>query len=130
MNLLAIFKKKPKRCEDDRKGRVTLEDVLAELRKTKLEIMAKVSELKDLLTPIKDALTEAAGSLAQVGPQLDKATKEIIDALGKLDVDLPEEVTSAIADIGTIASGLKATGSSLKTASQTLDDLNPDAPTA
>lgn len=77
------------------------------------KVMAKVSELSGKLDPI-------IASLEAVGAQLEKAKVEIIVALGG-EAEIPAEALAKLEQLGTIAE-------TLKTASQALDDLNPDAP--
>ena len=80
------------------------------------DIMAKLSKLGDELAPIVTALSD-------VGAQLTKATAEIIKAVQTNDPDVPQAVVDKINSLNTIALALKG-------ASQALDDLNPDEPTA
>lgn len=75
-------------------------------------IYMKVSELNA-------ALAEVSAALTAVSDQLAKATQEIIDAVA--DAELPAEVTAKL-------EGLKGLVSTLKDASQKLDDLNTDKP--
>lgn len=91
--------------------------VRAELQsiKTQLDqIMAKVSELPALIEPIVTQLND-------VGTQLDKAKTEIIKAITDNDPEVPQAVLDKVNALGGIATALKS-------ASQALDDLNPDAP--
>ena len=78
-------------------------------------IMAKVSELAGLIDPIVMQLND-------VGAQLDKAKTEIIKAITDNDPEVPQAVLDKVNALGGIATALKS-------ASQALDDLNPDAPT-
>jgi ABC-type transporter Mla subunit MlaD len=76
-------------------------------------IMATQAELLASLQTVTTALQG-------VGAQLTKATDEIIVALSNAGAVSPE-IDAAVA-------GLTAVADALKAASQTLDDLNPDAP--
>lgn len=75
--------------------------------------MPTVNELETLLAPI-------VTSLEEVGTQLSKAKDEIIAALGGVG-QIPVGALQKIEALGAIATSLKA-------ASQALDDLNPDTP--
>ncbi|MBE7420674.1 MAG: hypothetical protein HS128_23505 [Ideonella sp.] len=73
-------------------------------------------------TELKTALDSIAAALGAVASQLDKATNEVIVAISNAGNTTPE-VDAAVANLQQVASALK-------TATQTLDDLNPDAPAA
>jgi len=95
MNLFGLFNRKPK------SGPVTQQD------------------LRDFGILMATKLTELAGQLSAVNSTLDKAAKEIVAAVKKLedalgDGEIPAEAETALAE--------------LKTKAQALDDLNPDAP--
>ncbi len=70
-------------------------------------------------TELRDALTAVGASLSAVSGQLAKATDEIILAIQNAGTTSPE-VDAAVAN-------LVAVSTALATASQALDDLNPDA---
>lgn len=74
--------------------------------------MAKIDQLADLLSPVVD-------TLQAVATQLDKAKDEIVAALG--GTEIPQAAMDKINQLSSL-------GATLKTASQTLDDLNPDQP--
>ena len=88
----------------------------------------KINELAGVLTPIVEGLNEVSKAVADVGPQLEKAKGEIIEAMGGTG-EIPVEAMEKIGQLSAIAEGLKASAAALKTTSQALDDLNPDAPT-
>jgi len=92
------------------------------------KLMAKVSQLTELLAPIKTTLEGVAASQTQISEQLAKATKEIVDALNRADVDIPQDALDAIASINSLATGLQTSSTTLKDEAQKLDDLNPDVP--
>jgi len=69
---------------------------------------------------LKTALETIGTALSGVAAQLDKATNEIVIAISNQGNTTPE-VDAALA-------GLQAVATALSAASQTLDDLNPDAP--
>lgn len=73
--------------------------------------MSKLSELNTKLTAIGTQLTGVADQLA-------KAKDEIIAALG--DVEIPADAQASLDKLSALADGLK-------TVSQSLDELNPDA---
>lgn len=100
---------------------------LTERTKERKDIMAKVSALAGLLTPIIGGLTDVATAVADVGPQLEKAKAEIIAAMGG-EAEIPEEAMEKLNQLGVLAEGLKTSAAALKTTSQALDDLNADAP--
>ncbi len=83
-------------------------------QKLLIQIMAKLSELEAIVAPI-------AETLAAVGPQLEKAKAEIIAALGG-EAEIPAAALEKLNALSTMATAIK-------TAAQSLDDLNPDAPT-
>lgn len=85
------------------------------MERNKNKIMAKVSELAGQLAPIVTALND-------VGAQLGKATAEILKAVQDNDPEIPAAVTEKIEALNGIAAALKS-------AAQSLDDLNPDEPT-
>jgi ABC-type transporter Mla subunit MlaD len=69
---------------------------------------------------LKTALDSIGTALGSVATQLEKATNEIIIAIQNAGSTTPE-VDAAVAN-------LQAVATALTTASQSLDDLNPDAP--
>lgn len=71
-------------------------------------------------TELKTALDGIASALQAVGAQLDKATNEVIVAISNAG-NTTAETDAAVANLQSVAAALK-------TASQTLDDLNADAP--
>jgi len=71
-------------------------------------------------TELATALTSVSDQLTSVGDQLTKATNEIVAAIQAGPGTTPE-VDAAVAK-------LQAVATSLQTASQALDDLNPDTP--
>lgn len=82
-----------------------------------------VNQLRKLLMNQQELATALEGvstKLGEVGTQLEKATNEITVAVSNAGMTSPA-VDSAVAK-------LQAVADSLKTASQALDDINPDAP--
>ena len=71
-------------------------------------------------TELLAALQTVTTNLQGVGDQLTKATNEIIVAISATGAISPA-IDAAVANLTAVATALKA-------ASQTLDDLNPDAP--
>jgi hypothetical protein len=71
---------------------------------------------------LKTALEGVGAALGEVATQLDKGINEVIVAISNAGNTTPE-VDTALTNLQGIASALKA-------ATQTLDDLNPDAPSA
>lgn len=69
---------------------------------------------------LKTALDAIGTALTSVATQLEKATNEIVVAISNSGNTTPE-VDAAVANLQAVAASLSA-------ASQTLDDLNPDAP--
>jgi hypothetical protein len=68
---------------------------------------------------LKTALEAVGTALGEVSTQLDKGINEVIVAISNAGNTTPE-VDAALASLSGIAASLKA-------ATQTLDDLNPDA---
>lgn len=101
---------------------------LTEKRNKESIVIMKINELAGVLTPIVEGLNEVSKAVADVGPQLEKAKGEIIEAMGGTG-EIPVEAMEKIGQLSAIAEGLKASAAALKTTSQALDDLNPDAPT-
>jgi len=95
MNLLGLFNRKPKSQP------VTTKD----LREMEQRMSTKLSEL--------------AGALTTVNEQIEKAAKEITDAIKKLEDQLAN---------GEISEAAEEALAALKTKVQKLDDLNPDVP--
>ena len=87
------------------------------------DVSSQLTQLKELITmnqtELRDALAAIGAALAAVGTQLQKATDEIILAIQNAGATTPE-VDAAVANLVAVASALT-------TASQALDDLNPDA---
>lgn len=93
------------------------------------KIMAKLSELGATLDPIVAQLTDVSTTLGNVGTQLDKARAEIIAAITANDPEVPQAVLDKVNALSTLSAGLANASAALKATSQSLDDLNPDAPT-
>jgi hypothetical protein len=69
---------------------------------------------------LKTALEAVGSALGEVSAQLEKGINEVVVAISNAG-NTTAEVDAAVAGLQGIAANLKA-------ASQTLDDLNPDAP--
>lgn len=87
-----------------------------------------MSELADRLQPIVDGLKATSDGLTDVGTQITKATAEIIAALA--NTQIPEDAKAKLDSLSALGDALKTQAAGLKTASQALDDLNPDTPPA
>lgn len=90
------------------------------------EVLAPITQqLKEIvmdMTQLQTTLATVASDLGAVSTQLDKATNEIVLAISNAGNTTPA-VDAAVAQ-------LQAVAAALRTASQGLDDLNPDAPPA
>ncbi len=95
MNLFGLFNRKPKSKP------ATQQD----LREMEQRMATKLSELADALTA--------------VNTQVDKAAKEIVDAVKKLEDQLAN---------GEISPAAEGALTALKAKVQALDDLNPETP--
>jgi uncharacterized phage infection (PIP) family protein YhgE len=115
-------------------GRDAEREILAEITNLKGAIMATQAEQTAQLQSISDALDTASASLTDVSAQLDKGIAEVTAEIAALkdaaSGNSTPEMDALFSSIGSKLTALAGTTASIKTATQALDDMNPDAPPA